>query len=71
MFKDAVRNVEGLGLYPTISFVIFFLFFIGLLVYVYGITKKHSNTLGNLPFEDNEIDSLNENKKIKTNEKDL
>ena len=65
MFKDAVRNVEGLGLYPTISFVIFFVFFIGLSIYVYGITKKHSSELGNLPFEEDEIDSLDENKKIK------
>lgn len=69
MFKDALRNVEGLGLYPTISFVIFFLFFIGLLVYVYGFTKKHTDTMGNLPFEekDNDLDT----KKINKNEKNI
>lgn len=69
MFKDAVRNVEGLGLYPTISFVIFFLFFIGLMFYVYGFTKKHTDMMGHLPFEDN--DNELDNDKKKKNEKNI
>lgn len=63
MFKDAVRNVEGLGLFPTISFTIFFVFFVGLLLYVYGYTKNHTDEMSKLPFEKNE--SLNITKKDK------
>jgi len=69
MFKDAVRNVEGLGLFPTISFTIFFIFFVGLLIYVYGYTKKHTDKMSNLPFEKDE--TLNKSKKEIKNEKDI
>ncbi len=69
MFKDAVRNVEGLGLYPTISFTIFFIFFISLLLYVYGYTKKHTDEMSHLPFDNK--DALNKTKKENKNEKDI
>ena len=51
MFKEALRNIEGQEIYPVISFVIFFLFFIGLMFYVYGLTKSHTKDMSNLPFE--------------------
>jgi len=69
MFKAAVRSIEGLEFWPTISFTIFFIFFIGLLIYVYGFTKSHTDEMSNLPFEDNEIDvdEKNDNKnKLRT-----
>ncbi|MGB0881106.1 MAG: CcoQ/FixQ family Cbb3-type cytochrome c oxidase assembly chaperone [Polaribacter sp.] len=53
MFKDALRNVEGLEIYPTISFVIFFLFFFGLMFYVYGLTKNHTANMSNMPLDEN------------------
>ena len=69
MFKDAVRNVEGLEFYPTISFVIFFLFFIGLMFYVYGFTKSHTDEMSHLPFEEN--NATLDTKKENNNEKDI
>lgn len=66
MFKDALRNVEGLEIYPTISFVIFFLFFLGLMFYVYGLTKKHTANMSSMPLD--EKNNKISNSKIENNE---
>jgi len=69
MFKEALRNIEGQEIYPVISFVIFFLFFFGLMFYVFGLTKNHVKDMSNLPFEGEE-QNLNTIKN-KKNEKNI
>ena len=34
MYKNVLQAIAGIEIYPMISFAIFFLFFLGLLVYV-------------------------------------
>lgn len=69
MFKDALRNIEGQEIYPVISFVIFFLFFISLIIYVYGLTKSHTKDMSNIIFD--EKDKVLNTTKNKENEQNI
>ncbi len=55
MFKQYFEQVENVALWPIISLTIFFVFFIGLVVYVFKINKKHIKHMERLPLiEDQE-----------------
>jgi uncharacterized membrane protein len=41
MYKNVLQAIDGIEIYPIISFTIFFVFFIGLLLYVALMDKKY------------------------------
>lgn len=49
MDKNVLRAIAGVEIYPIISFVIFFLFFLGLLAYVFVVNRQHVHSMKNLP----------------------
>ena len=49
MEKNVLQSIAGVTVYPLISFAIFFLFFIGLLVYVLVVSRQHLSTMSQLP----------------------
>lgn len=49
MYKNVLQNIAGIGIYPLISLGIFFLFFVGLLLYVTLLDKKHLDTMRHVP----------------------
>jgi hypothetical protein len=49
--KHHLENILGIEIYPLISFVIFFLFFLGVLIWLLKVDKKHIQKLKNIPFE--------------------
>ncbi|GAB4376988.1 MAG: hypothetical protein Kow0075_04790 [Salibacteraceae bacterium] len=55
--KHHLENIVGIEIYPTVSFVIFFAFFIGLFLYVGLMRKQQITELKNLPLNDNEDQS--------------
>lgn len=52
MYKEILRGVENIGIFPTISFTIFFLFFLGLLIYVITANKEHVKQMSLMPLQD-------------------
>ena len=54
MYKNVLQSIAGIELYPLISFFIFFLFFLGLLLYVVVANRQHISTMSQLPLQDNE-----------------
>ncbi|MBL7755417.1 MAG: CcoQ/FixQ family Cbb3-type cytochrome c oxidase assembly chaperone [Chitinophagaceae bacterium] len=50
-FINYLKTIEGVGIYPLISLLIFFTFFIGLLWYVVKYDKKSIQQIKNIPFE--------------------
>ncbi|HOO08507.1 MAG TPA: cbb3-type cytochrome c oxidase subunit 3 [Cyclobacteriaceae bacterium] len=52
MYKDILRDIDNIGIWPTISFVIFFLFFLILIWWVLKADKTFMAKMGNKPFED-------------------
>ena len=45
MYKNVLQAIDGIEIYPLISFSIFFLFFLGLLLYVMLMDKKYVETM--------------------------
>ncbi len=45
MYKNVLQAIDGIEIYPLISFSIFFLFFLGLLIYVALMDKKYVQTM--------------------------
>ena len=54
MEKNVLQSIEGVAIYPIISFIIFFLFFLGLAVYVLVANRQHIDTMSQLPLLDDE-----------------
>ncbi|MCX7728421.1 MAG: CcoQ/FixQ family Cbb3-type cytochrome c oxidase assembly chaperone [Bacteroidia bacterium] len=49
--KHHLESILGIEIYPIISFLIFFLFFIAVLIWLVKVDSKYINKLKNLPFE--------------------
>jgi cbb3-type cytochrome oxidase subunit 3 len=54
MEKNVLQSISGVAIYPIISFAIFFLFFLGLAVFVLMSNRHHINTMSQLPLLDDE-----------------
>lgn len=53
MIRQTLEHISGISIYPLISFVIFFSFFMVLLLYVFTMRKGKIEELSQLPLEDN------------------
>ena len=51
-----METIAGIEIYPVISFIIFFTFFLVLTIYVIKADKKIFNEISNIPLNDNETD---------------
>ena len=61
MYKNVLQSIAGIDIYPVISFIIFFAFFLGLLLYVVLSDKKHFAAMSELPLQnENEPQLANE-----------
>ena len=54
MEKNVLQSIAGIAVYPLISFAIFFLFFLSLLVYVLVANRQHLHTMSALPLQDDD-----------------
>ena len=52
MYKNVLEGIENIAIWPIISFIIFFLFFIGLLWYVFKADKEFINRMKQIPMDD-------------------
>ena len=63
MYKNVLQSIDNIAIWPVISFVIFFLFFLCLLWWVATVDKKVIKEISELPLErtaGNETDKSNE-----------
>jgi cbb3-type cytochrome oxidase subunit 3 len=51
MYKNVLQNIDNIAIWPVISFVIFFLFFICLLWWVFTTKKQFIEKMESLPLE--------------------
>jgi cytochrome c oxidase cbb3-type subunit III len=54
-FRNYLETIAGIGIYPLISLIIFFVFFVGLLIYVVSLDKKKLEKMQALPLNDGSI----------------
>ena len=55
MFEQIKHNMEtisGIEIYPIISLLIFFLFFVGLGVWVFSYSKEKIQEMSNIPLDE-------------------
>lgn len=63
MYKEVLANIDHIGTWPLISFVIFFTFFICLLWWVFSVDKGFVERMSKMPLGD-EKNIEDENKKL-------
>ena len=59
MFKNYFKGIEGIANYPVLLLIIFFVFFTGLLVYLWKSDRHKWEVLGAMPL-DGTADMTNE-----------
>lgn len=63
-FINYLESMSGIGVYPLVSLMIFFVFFIGVVLYVMLGRKEYFDTLSALPFISDQNESLTANTKV-------
>ncbi len=51
MYKNVLQSIDNIALWPVISFVIFFAFFLGLLLWVVFADKKFIDYMKHMPID--------------------
>ena len=54
MYKDILQNTENLAIWPVISFIIFFLFFLILVWWAFTADRKYIKEMSSLPLDENQ-----------------
>jgi cytochrome c oxidase cbb3-type subunit 4 len=53
MYKNVLQSIDNIAIWPVISFVIFFVFFLCLLWWVFTVDKKMIQKMSEMPLESN------------------
>lgn len=51
MYKNVLQSIDNIAIWPVISFVIFFIFFICLLWYVFTTDRKFIEMMEGMPLD--------------------
>jgi cbb3-type cytochrome oxidase subunit 3 len=54
MLRQNLESIAGVSIYPIISLLIFFLFFVALITYVVRTKKQYFDQMSGLPLQKNE-----------------
>jgi cytochrome c oxidase cbb3-type subunit 4 len=56
MYKNILQSIDNIAIWPVISFVIFFIFFLGLLLWVFTRDKEFIEKMKGLPIQESNAD---------------
>jgi len=59
MYKEVLRSIDNIAIWPVISFVIFFIFFLCLLWWAFTVDKKFISRMSSMPMDDDMKSSVN------------
>lgn len=59
-----METIAGIEIYPIISLLIFFFFFLGLYFWVFSYKKEAINELSRIPLEDQDSSTLTQDEKL-------
>jgi hypothetical protein len=63
MYKNILQGIDNIAIWPVVSFVIFFIFFMCLLWWVFSVDNKFIDKMKQLP-----MDTNSSNKNLTRNE---
>jgi cytochrome c oxidase cbb3-type subunit IV len=52
MYKNVLQAIENIEIWPIISLIIFFLFFLGVLIYIVRVDKAFIQRMKEMPLDD-------------------
>ena len=52
--SNNLTSIEGIEIFPIVSLIIFFSFFVGLGIYMFKVDKNRIKELKNIPFDEDE-----------------
>lgn len=52
MYKNVLQGIDNIAIWPVISFIIFFVFFLALVWWAFTADKKFIQEMSNKPLED-------------------
>jgi len=52
MYKELLRSIEDIEIYPIISLVMFVLFFVGMFIWIFQVDKTYVDHMKSMPFND-------------------
>ena len=52
MYKDILNSIDGISVYPVFSFIVFFVFFIGIFTWMIKSNKKQLDEISRLPLDE-------------------
>ncbi len=61
MYKNILQSIENIEIWPLISLVIFFVFFLVILFRVFKSDKNFNDKMKNLPLDDSPVENKNHN----------
>jgi len=64
MYKNVLQSIDNIALWPVISFVIFFVFFLCLLLWVFTVDKKFIDHMKAMPINETESSTLTGNSHV-------
>lgn len=59
MYKDVLQSIEGIGVYPVISMIIFIIFFAAVIIWFFKADKGYLKKMKNLPLDNDEKSNSN------------
>lgn len=59
LIKNTAEQIQGADIFPSISLVIFFLFFTGLVIYVARMDKSRTQLHSNIPLDGEDVNPIN------------
>jgi hypothetical protein len=51
MYKEVLRSIDGVEVFPVISLLLFFAFFVGVVVWSIGLDRQRVSELARLPLD--------------------
>ncbi|MEQ8687092.1 MAG: cbb3-type cytochrome c oxidase subunit 3 [Imperialibacter sp.] len=59
MYKEVLRSITGIEIWPLVSLAIFFAFFVGLLLWVWLADKDYIDEMSHLPMDSDQSSTPN------------
>ncbi|MFO7447863.1 MAG: cbb3-type cytochrome c oxidase subunit 3 [Ignavibacteriaceae bacterium] len=54
MYRQILESIDGVGIYPVITLIIFFLFFVIMIVWLIKADKNYLKRMAQLPLDHND-----------------
>ncbi len=58
MYKNILQSIDNIAIWPVVSFIIFFIFFLVLLLWVSTVDKRFIARMKNIPLDASESNAL-------------